>query len=437
MRILLLLAAVSSPLLAQPWSLYKLGSGAEQPVADVVDLGSVETGDELAVSFRLRNAGTAPAVPVGVAIAGAGFTLGGVIPANVSAGGFFDITVRFQPHSAGDFSAALEGPHGATIVRAKAVPGASIRAETGETLRSGSLLEWGAREIGGSYIRRIALENATTVPLMVQAAAAGAEFTLADSRPIELAAGQTRWLDLSFTPATPGVWLGALTVGGKRIGLRGEGVKPPLPNVSILADDVVRSGEQHVIRVVLDAPARTAARGEIVLQTGGEPQDSSILFANGGRTAVFDVKPGDQNFSFAYQTGATFGTLKFRLRLGERSSEATVHVPAEMIRIPGVTATREPAAVTVRVSALDNTRSTSLLTYTFFDREGREIGKWSRDYAESFLNHFRKSSLGGAYSVSMRFPVTGDVTLIDSVEVEMTNNLGLARTERIRVSSQP
>ncbi|MNC98577.1 hypothetical protein D3C83_165880 [compost metagenome] len=68
----------------------------------------------------------------------------------------------------------------------------------------------------------------------------------------------------------------------------------------------------------------------------------------------------------------------------------------------------------------------------FFDREGKEIGRWSRDYTEMFFRHFTTSTMGGAYSLSLRFPVTGDVMQIHSAEVEMSNRLGVTRSDRIR-----
>jgi hypothetical protein len=277
---------------------------------------------------------------------------------------------------------------------------------------------------------RVLIENRTAGALPVPAVSAvGPDFTLRGELPPVLDPAQSAYVEVIFTPVASGERLGALAIGARRIPLRGFGTDPPLPGISLIAAAAVRSAEQHIVRVRFEAPLRGAVWGELAI--GGAGDDDTLVFANGAKSVTFQALPGEQERSFAYQTGATAGPVRFMLRIGERLEETIVHIAEEPVRVTGARGNRDEGGVALRLTALDNTLTTSLLTYTFFDRAGKEIGRWSQDYAESFFHHFRTSRMGGVYSLFMRFPVTGDVAQVDSVRVELTNRAGVTVTDRI------
>jgi hypothetical protein len=431
MRLLLTFLLFAATASAQ-WRLFLLEQGVERAVQDACDLGSVEIGGEIAATFRLRNTAGQTATLGSITVAGANFLpLEGSPPAALGAGGVFDFIVRFQPRSAGAFSAALLGPHGSAILRASATPALTIRNGSGVPLTRDGFLDFGIVEIGLQQSNRVIVENLTGITLSAPAAAVtGPDFTLRGTVPAELTPGQSASLEVIFTPTARGERTGILSVGSRRIPLRGYAVDPPLPPARLLADAAVRSAEQRLVRIRFDEPVRSAASGELFIESAASA-DNTLVFANGTRAAAFELKPGDQERSFAYQTGATAGVFRFRLRLGERTEEIAVQAAEEPVRITTASGARDSDSVSVRLTALDNTLTTSLLTYTFFDRSGNQIGRWSRDYAESFFNHFKSSQIGGTYSLFMRFPVTGDVAQVHSVQVEMTNRAGVAMTDPI------
>ena len=430
MRRLLIFLLLTFPACAE-WSLSLLGQDGERAVGSSCDMGSTVIGEEIAAAFRLRNLGET-AAPGSIVVQGTDFLpIDRNPPAMLGRGEFFEFVVRFRPRAPGSFSAALAGPHGAVILRAAARPAVTVQNGAGLFLGIQAPLDFGAVEIGLSRSASVVVGNFTSIALSVPAATiTGPEFTVHGVLPEELTPGQSVSLEVTFAPEGRGERLAFLSIGERQIPLRGEGLQPPLPAVSLLTDLTVRSGEQHEVRIRFDEPLRTAASGELAMEAEAAGDDT-LVFANGTRTAGFDLKPGDQERSLSYQTGATAGAIRFRLRIGERTDEVTVQAAEEPVRVTNASGARDASSVTLRLIALDNTCSTALLTYTFFDRQGREVGRWSGDYAASFVNYFKESRIGGVYSLHTRFPVTGDPSQVHSARVELTNRTGASRTDSI------
>jgi hypothetical protein len=96
-----------------------------------------------------------------------------------------------------------------------------------------------------------------------------------------------------------------------------------------------------------------------------------------------------------------------------------------------VDAIRRTSAIgqlTVSVSGFDNTRSVSQVRFTFYDRSSKTIGDTvTADVTTVFQAYFKNPEMGGMFVLRAQFPVTGDATQIDSVEVELTNSTGVTR----------
>jgi hypothetical protein len=422
------LFALLAPALAAQWRIAVVGNGVERPIGDLHDLGTVELGDELQATLRLRNTASAPAAPGPVTLAGRGFTIEVAPPPSVPAGGAFDFTVRFAAQSPGGFSAGLQGPHGATLLRATAIAAATLRLE-GESLQSGSIIDLGAVEAGASASRRITIQNPGAESLRSPTlAVTGPGFQLRATLPFELSPGEIRTIEVVFAPETPGPHEGALQVGGKRIVLRGSGTAIPFLRLRLIADAPARSGEQRRIVVRLDEAARSAGVGEVTMSFDG-PADPAILFAGGGRSVRFNVEPGSREFTFLYQTGTTAGEIRFRAGLAAQTDETTVTIPAEPVRISSSQAARQSGALTVRVAGFDNTRSAASLIFTFLDSAGAELARQPFDARDLFAGHFRDPGAGGQFVLEARFPVSGDSSRIRAVRVEVVNLVGTAAVE--------
>ena len=104
-----------------------------------------------------------------------------------------------------------------------------------------------------------------------------------------------------------------------------------------------------------------------------------------------------------------------------------------MVGFDSSQAQRTSAGLDLRLDAFDNTRSTSSMTFTFFDQSGTPLppGAISVDASGPLGQFFASSDLGGVFGLHAFFPVNGNPAQVASVEVKMTNSSGTAQTARL------
>ena len=75
------------------------------------------------------------------------------------------------------------------------------------------------------------------------------------------------------------------------------------------------------------------------------------------------------------------------------------------------------------------------MAFTFYDRAGTAVvpGAIRADSSAEFGRYFRTSPLGGLFQLRATFPVTGEASAIDAVEVEMANSAGASKSARVPV----
>jgi len=93
---------------------------------------------------------------------------------------------------------------------------------------------------------------------------------------------------------------------------------------------------------------------------------------------------------------------------------------------------RSAAALQVRVTGFDNTRTAGPLTFTFFDAAGNAVapGAIRTDATASFASYFQNSGLGGSFLLTAVFPVTGDPSQVGAFQVQIANSVGTVPTAR-------
>jgi hypothetical protein len=135
-----------------------------------------------------------------------------------------------------------------------------------------------------------------------------------------------------------------------------------------------------------------------------------------------------------FQTGTTAGTIVLVAEIGGYTEQTSIAIPSSAVKLDRSTATRNGNALELQVTGFDNTRSAGGLTFTFYDRQGNTVqpGAIRVNAAEDFRRYFDASKLGGTFSLRATFPVAGDASKIDSVEVEFLNANGSARSSRLR-----
>ncbi|HJY08788.1 MAG TPA: hypothetical protein VJ323_20885, partial [Bryobacteraceae bacterium] len=139
--------------------------------------------------------------------------------------------------------------------------------------------------------------------------------------------------------------------------------------------------------------------------------------------------------SLTFQTGTTAGTLTFTLSFADGESYTkSVDIVPSTIQIASATAIRQAPYLTVDVTAFDNTYSAGKLLFNFYDANGNLMtpGGITLDESQDFHQYFFGSNAaGGAFALQAKFPVTGDVTTVRSVDVTIQNSQGQSKTQRL------
>jgi hypothetical protein len=172
----------------------------------------------------------------------------------------------------------------------------------------------------------------------------------------------------------------------------------------------------------------------------GANLDSGIQFpSTGRRTVTFKVNQGDtvahfgSDTSVTFQTGTTAGNIVFTVKLGYFSTTKTLPIAPAVVGVDSSTAQRTSAGLDLVLNAFDNTRSAASMTFTFFDQSGAQIppGAITVDASAALGQFFASSDLGGVFGMHAFFPVNGNPHQVDSVEVQIVNSAGTARTARL------
>jgi hypothetical protein len=428
--------------------------GVERSVGVLFEVGVKAVGDSCDVSFRIRNTGTGSANLQTLSVSGAGFTLLNKpsLPFAVPAGSAVNFVVRFQPTAYGAYSANLAFNSSSTILFGGTVAAATVGLLQGAqttTLYAGNSIDFGRVERGARSMRRIRLENLTTVKLTVAGIAVeGAGFTgpAGVAPPLSLEPKAAAEFDVTFEPASAGTFDGVLRLDSRAFLLRGTGAEPPLPRPSIeLGSTTPASSQQVPLAIRFASVSPTSGTGELRVElrpATSTAVDPAVLFpATGNRFATFTVKEGesvarfDGQTSLLFQTGTTAGTLLFTAKLGDYTETASAVIAPAIVGLDTVRGVRNGSSLEIQIAGYDNTRSLSKLAFTFYDKSAKAVqpGQIPVDATTTFRNYFDASQkeAGGVFLLRAVFPITGDASGIGSVDVELTNTTGVARPSRV------
>jgi hypothetical protein len=403
--------------------------------------------DAVSVRFRIRNVGDAPVTLTTLYVAGVGFSSTGApsLPHIVAAGTNVDFTVRFSPPDYGSYSALLYLNSTTYVLRALGEAAVAVFHE-GKALTSGDTIDFGRMERGSTIRKPLEFRNTTAEPLGVgKATVAGPAFYFPAGPPAPyLQPGERAGFEIEFRAASSGVYKERLVVDRREFWLTGTVIDPPLPRPTLVIESgAIRSGEQGRISVRLAERSRTRAKGTVrlELQPSGEARDNdaALRFTSGGRTVDFEIAEGDTAVHFGnqdaltFQAGTTAGTIVFTVEAGGFTERGTVVVSPEAVRLDKASAVRGASSIDVRLTGFDNTRSVSAMNFTFYAKNGQPLaGMPVRvQVVADFGRWWAESKLGGAFGFNASFPVAGDSSQIGSVDVELENSSGSARTERL------
>jgi hypothetical protein len=438
-RALAVLALAAWPAFAQ-LKLYVVDGKIDRPIGEEYDFGSAEIGGAIEVPFRLRAPGPAAAKLETLKVAGMGFALLSKLslPHPMIAGESADFTVRFQPVVAEDHSAVLIVNNNVVRLSGHGLAGLTVLAD-GAALTPGSMLDFGTLECGKTASRRYTVENRNADPVEInQIAAEGGGFRTANAPalPVTLAPRQSVAFDVVWEPWSAGTAEGTLNVN--RIGFRltGTASSPPFPRPIIALDTpALKSGQQARIAVRFDTPLPATGTGQLRLEfVGPDDPGFGFLAPASGRTVQFGVQKGKDLATFGsrtdidFQTGSTAGTIVITVVLGDQNEQATVQLAPQPVQIETAQGVRTGSTVELSLGGFDNTRTAGQLAFTFRDRSGRALGTGAVpvDATSLFQHHFETAGAGGLFSLRAVFPISGAISQIDSVDVEMPNTAGMS-----------
>jgi hypothetical protein len=307
-------------------------------------------------------------------------------------------------------------------------------------------IDFGTVAIGSSGVLHFTAANQTQSPLLVPAIAVeGRYFALSGPSPSGqvLQSQQQAAFDVQFTPLSSGNFTADLTIADRTYSLAATAPPLPLPVPQLSVNlPQAQSAQQGSVAVTFDAPAAGDGSGSLTLDFQPSTfagKDLAVAFAAGGRTLAFTFSAGDTEARFGtqtaalFQTGTTAGTISFAAAIGSTSAGQSVTISPAEVSISTVQADRALTGLSLAITGYDNTQSVSVLTFTFFDAAGNVItpGAVMTDVRTDFQTYYSASDLGGIFRLNSQFPVTGDTSLIRSVEVQLTNSAGTLKSNRI------
>lgn len=432
--------------------LFVLQNNTETLVTSEYGFGTISLGDDRALPFRLRNAGSGPTPLTVFSLAGQGFSLlHDPLPQSVAAGDKIDFSIRFAPDASGFYSANFTADGVSAIVHGSVLAAAAVTVDTDggpQVLMAGATIDFGKVVRGTTVSRRVTMTNQTSEKLAIQnMAIVGAMFQLkGPALPLILAPAGSVALEIDFTPAANGPQQGALEIEQRRIVLLGTAVDPPFPQPQIEIDIAAhRRSQQGNLKITLARASEATGQGEVNIEFqpagAGVRADQAIQFlATGNRTATFQVNQQDIIGHFGpddhvvFQTGTTAGSMIFTVKLGEFTAQVALAIAPEPVGVDSAKGQWTSAGLDLRIAAFDNTRSASKLSFTFFDQKGSILqpGTIVVDGSSAFQQYFSSSDLGGVFGLHGFFPVFGSSRLVDSVDIGLVNSAGTVQTGKIK-----
>jgi hypothetical protein len=419
-----------------------------------LSVGTVAVGNSIETDFHLRNTGATSATITTIALAGSGFTLAATPnPQYILApGAFVGFSTNFTASVAASYSANLtiNSPINSLTItlRASATP-ASAQAVVyldGSTisLAAGATIGFGSIQAGSSATHTIEVDNTAgtnAVPIKIS----GTAFQ-SPTAPSQVPIGAAATFTITFQPPSGQAYQGTLAVDQRSFLLQGQGITPATPTASILVNSgtLVSSSEQVYVTIPLSSAAQAIATGTLTMTfqaaANGATDDPAIQFLTGStRAAGVTILPGDTtaringNPSIAMQTGTTAGSIVLALELGSAGSQVSIPIAPIPVNIDNSGGVVSQSELTISLSGFDNTHSVSQLVFTFYDTNDNKVspGTIAMDATSIFQNYFKGGQYGGLFSLNAAFPVTGNITLISTAQVALTNSAGVTQTQRI------
>lgn len=421
-----------------------VNGSSETPLGDSLAMGPVLEGDRVTVLLSLRNTGAASVTVTRFNVDHPAFQLNAPsVPFAAVPGVPSAVTLSFGAAAAGNYTANLRLNDRSIALSGTVLPASLLQVTPACPERSARTVDFGVVVRGQSRECAFDVYNGSGGPLAVSLTGAG----FAGSGPAAVNAGQTIAYAVRFQPSAAQAYTGTLRIGPLTYTLMGQGANPAVPTPVISFDArPPASAQQRQISARLPSPSPVSGSGTLTMSffpNPGLPDDSSIAFLNPfARIIPFSIQEGSTEIRLGgqpfavFQTGTTAGQIRFALGSSQFTFEsqpvAALTIPPAPIVLDLSSGARSAFDVQVNLAGYDNTYSTGVMTFTFFDAAGELItAPIQANFTEAFRTFYSSAQAGSAFQAIVKFPVTGDISRIAAVEVELSNAAGLARTAKL------
>ncbi|WP_321475799.1 hypothetical protein [uncultured Paludibaculum sp.] len=426
-------APVLVPLAEIPsFQLFSRADEAELPVGSAFLMPPSPVGESSTARFRIRNPTTNPITINRLSIDPSPFKTFDQFypPALIPSGGHADFSVRFSPTEAGDVASTLW----INDLQVK-LQGGTVAATSVEILDDSVWKPLVSPFDLGTVERRTTLTRRLRITPDAPPTLAGTGFTLAVS--------DSEWL-ISVYSDTARTLSGTIQVANRTFNLKATFTEFPLPRPSIQpSSGTLTSGLQQKIVLQFAEPAKATVLGLLKLvftpRSSSLGDDPAIAFLpRMERSVNFRLNEGSTVAEFGgsdfvlLQTGSTAGTIALTVDLGGLAEHASYRIDPAPIAISATKASTSHSSAEVLLTGVDNTRTTDKIAFTFFHKDGHTVlpGRQEVDVSSSFKNYFETSATG-TFQLRATFSVTGDLTALGGVDVEITNSQGVTKSGRL------
>ncbi len=415
-----------------------------------LDFGDIRAAAPTIAAVSVINRGSGKGRVVSVSLTGADFRLLStpVLPADIPAGSKLDFNLQCSPSQNGVTTGALtlDFGTGTTVfpVQANAAgPVYSYQLVDGTSksaITPGVPFDLSGAVVGEVRTLTIVVQNTGTAAGTINSVSLmGADFGISDGPllPATLAPGASLSIVLRFAPTTAGSSVGRLridsnafeldtaVVNGISFAYTVEGQAAPVrPNNAIPAQAL----QQPAIGLTLDQPTPFALRGALTISQDAGSYDSSVQFATGGQTVIFDVPANTSQAVFPnnldrvrLQTGTVAGNIVLTTAfVNSQGVDLTPATPQRLtLTVPpsaptllhGEVSATSSSSFTVEITGFTTTCELAKLDLQFTPVPGYRFpsNQFSVDINGPATVWFRTGTggYGGLFSVSIPFSATG------------------------------
>lgn len=376
-----------------------------------------------------------------------------MIPPTPSSLNFLEFTVQFSGTLVASYSANLQVNGISVLLLAAVQPAPVITFSPPCTPDPNSGTDFPKVQMGASIGCNFYVQNPSSQPISVTVTGNG--FVQQGIQSPLNPGGATSFM-ITFTPVCgTAIYNGSLVVNGQTFALSATGITPTLAPI-INVDSVSVSAQQPTVTLSLPTAAPCGATGYLNLAftsgVQGVASDSAVKFLQGNVTSLpFSVAQSSTVATFngqpstTFQTGTTAGAITFTTTetpmAGDPTATATTTIPPAIITIDTATASNQISGqLNVTVTGFDNTYSAGMMSFTFFDTSGKQVGSVvSSNFTSCFAGYFGLGTTttgcspagqnsGGTFLMLISFPVLGNQALIGTVQATLTNKAGPVQT---------